>query len=479
VTIQPDGTAMSVQCPACSANPTVSVSGGPPSSTTGPNPYGYTFPGSPVTDATPISVTDTFQPAGEPTAVTLTDSAPLLGVAPTGISTQGPSYPDDVPDCSAYLDTNEAVCRNLMPGDYTLSLVRAGSVIPAQPVSVPAAATTQTDPRVPSLGAAAFSTAFQAGDQLRLSIGSRVLTKLTIDPFVFSDVEPLADPLSGSDGRITGTCTNGVPFTNGVSDMPTVCADGRIPAPNPLGDVALSLRDDIGVGGLDAVLGQLDDTSAGSTEVDLPSVAATSLGDEQEPQSVGNPFRDYAIVRHEDPVGLAAYEDAPSLAFGAGAPPASLASPAQVMVSLGPEGTTATSVVGNANQAGGIPFPTLAPGPYVDTNELLDGRGDAYSTSEPFFAQAYAAAGASTPGPAGATGAGVPGFSPVCTAKLRSVERSFALAHPSRSVAHTAEGKRHKRSKPTKAKSKKKKSTKHKKKGSNVPVVTCTKAPKG
>jgi hypothetical protein len=206
-----------------------------------------------------------------------------------------------------------------------------------------------------------------------------VLTTLTVNPFTINHSRPFGDLNNGANGIATGTCTPQELF-NSTNDLCGV--NGMISAPNNLGDATLSLFQ----GGtlVGDVLGQLDDTSGGATELDMPEVSYRSP---ISGESVHTPSIAVAFARYNDPASLVAAENARP-AFGDTPTVASIPSAAPVYLSIAPLGSSAFTVLGNANQAGGVAIPALAPGIYIDRFTVIDARGDANSTESSFVALA-------------------------------------------------------------------------------------------
>jgi hypothetical protein len=136
-------------------------------------------------------------------------------------------------------------------------------------------------------------------------------------------------------------------------------------------------------------VGQLDDTSAGSTEIDMPGLAIrTPISSE----SIFTPFSAFAFVRYNDPGALAA---AANNAPANGPTPVvpALLSNAPVAFSFAPLGSASFTALGNANQPGGALIPALAKGAYVDRFTLTDSRGDVNAFESSFVAQENAPTG--------------------------------------------------------------------------------------
>jgi hypothetical protein len=349
---------------------TASVDGGAPITAVGPS---FTFSPS-VTNAKTILVTGTASGGG--TTVTVTDSAPLLTPQPGGV-TDPVTATSPQPQCTAYLGTNEVVCRNLVPGSYTLTQKRGTATVASMPLTVPARAATQS--LIPSLAAIALS-GIAGGDQMILSMGARILSTLMVTPLTFTFTQPVGDIANGANGTIAGTCTRGVFFDDGTA----LCADGTIPQARTLLGQPLSLGSS--VSGRN-VIGHLDDTSAGTTEIDLPRLAFQSptSGDFQG-EGMLTPFSAYGLARYNEPAAIVAAQNARP-AVGPTPPVVSTASPLPVPFAVAPLGSTTFRPIGNANQPGGVTVPSLPPGPYVDSFTITDARGDSLVRQDGFVVE--------------------------------------------------------------------------------------------
>ncbi|MDQ6777367.1 MAG: hypothetical protein M3071_14370 [Actinomycetota bacterium] len=388
----------------------------------------------PVTNANAVLITETI-PATPPfpTTVTLTDTAPLL--TPDAIG--GPPAPFEQArseaSCSAFLVTNEVVCGNLTPGSYALTQVRGGSAVSTQTVTVPAQAAKNTS--IPSLGSASFA-GLQGGDQLKLASGAHVLTTLTVRPFTISSATPFGDVLNGTpNATVTGVCSPGEFFNDNSQQL--CSAAGGIPAPNDFGSSSsqISLFTFGGVTPIDRTLAQLDDTSDGETQIDMPAIAFRTPGDGE---AIHTPFAVFALGRYNDPAAMAAAVNAaaPSIA---GVPPfTSSVSTAPVLFQYAPQGSTNYTTLGNINVAGGLPLPTLAPGLYVDRFTTVDARGDARYFESNFVYQGNAT------GPPGVSPTGPP--APSCTA---STTRGKVTVNSVRATADKKKGKKSKNARVT------------------------------
>jgi hypothetical protein len=352
----------------CGCDPvTATVDGGPPLADVG----GIITFTPHVTNTNAVFFSGTFTDG--PTTVHLTDQAPLL--SPVGVGQTPPvtQTNSSQPACTFYLVSGEVVCYNLTPGAYTVSQVRAGAPVGSQPLTVPSR--TAVSNLIPSLGAAAFASV-AGGDQLKLLVGSRVLSTLTVAPSTIQRNSPHGDLQNGSNSVVTGTCTMGVFFTGG-----DLCIDGSIPQPNTLADRSTSL---FGVGSTGRTLGQLDDTSAGSTEIDMPRIAFESpfWG-----EAVRAPFTAYAQVRFTTPTALATVANT-QVNNGPSPIAPSTPSSAPVNLSYAPFGSPTFTALGNANTTGGLALPaTLSPGQYLLRSVLTDARGDTQTTERPIVVQ--------------------------------------------------------------------------------------------
>jgi hypothetical protein len=337
----------------------------------------FPFAANHLTKANAVLASGTFTDAS--TTVTFSDWAPLLTPVAGDDSPAPPpaqvTMPE--PECTFYLVTSEIVCRHLTPGSYTVTQVRGGSNVASQPLTVPARTPTPAREFLPSEGSAALS-GVAAGDQLKLTSGAHVLSTLSVNPMTIQRNSPFGDINNGANATLTGSCVAGVFFNVGRSDL---CVDGTIPATS---DAVFSNTSLGSVNAVGRVIGQLDDTSAGSTEVDMPSVAyQTPLSQE----GIRTPFAAFALARYNEPAAIVAADNARA---GIGQDPrvTSTASVAPVQLSFAPFGSSAFVSIGNANQAGGVVIGTLAPGPYVDRFALFDSRGDSNTFESSFVAQA-------------------------------------------------------------------------------------------
>jgi hypothetical protein len=330
----------------------------------------------PVSNTNVVTITGTFTSGATPpiTTVHLTDDAPLL--TPVAAGAIGPQIgARSQPACSFYLVTSEIACFNLTPGSYTVTQLRGGGSVASQPLSVPGQSANSGT--VPSVGSAAFASV-APGDQLVLTLAGRAhpLSTLTVDPLTVSINSGGRDVENGAHTKLTGTCTPGL-F---IDDGKTTCADGTIPSPNNLAflHTALGTVDRVGQD-----IGLLDETSAGSTEVDMPQV---ELITPDNGRSVQTPLQALAVVRYNDAASLATVSDSvPAVGPVPKAP--SLPSSAPVALSVGPLGSSAPfAPVGNANQPGGVTIPPLAPGVYADRFTLTDPRGDTSTIESSFSA---------------------------------------------------------------------------------------------
>jgi len=333
--------------------------------------------------------------------------------------------------CAAFLVTNEVVCRNLTPGAYALSQVRGGTTIATQTVTVPTQPSTPaTSNFVPSLGSASFA-GLQGGDQLTLASGAHVLTTLTVRPFTVASVSPLGDPLNGSNTTVTGTCSPSEYFNNG-NDV--LCSPaGSIPSPNGLNS-NLSLFVDPPV---NETLGQLDDTSNGYTQIDMPRVSFQTPSDS--PQAIQTPFNVIAFAAYDDPAALAARFDtvlpSPTPVFP------STPSALPVLFQYAPLGSSNFTTLGNVNVAGGLPLPTLTPGVYEFRFIMTDARGDSYFADDSTFTYQGNATG-----PAGVSPTGPP--APSCKASgISGQAKAKAKKKKKKSVMATAAAKKKKKAK--------------------------------
>lgn len=382
-----------------------------------------------VTNADAILITETRTQGAGPTTVNLSDSAPALSPTPIGATgAQFTTMPQA--SCAAFLVSSEVVCQHITPGSYTLTQVRGASTVATQTLTVPAQ--TATESFVPDLGSASFA-GLQGGDQLRLAIGTHVLTTLTVRPFTIASVSVVGDLLNGSNTTLTGVCSPGEFFNDSLDD---VCStSGAIPSPSE-GNLAtedLSLTGSNAYNPIDQTLAQLDDTSSGETQIDEPSVPISSplYG-----ESIHTPFQVYGIARSDDPAALAAAVDAGGASIGQSPVFPSSPSAVPVVFSYTPLGSTTFTTLGNVNVAGGLPLPSLTSGAiYEDRFTTADARGDAVISDGTFFYQGNAT------GPAGVSPQGPP--APSCKA---SASRGLkATLHSVRATA--AKAKKAKKSK--------------------------------
>jgi hypothetical protein len=325
--------------------------------------------GTAAADTDNVRIEAIYQSGGVPnTAVNLIDSAPLRSPVPAGAIPPVLTATGE-PRCTYYLVTSAAVCVHLTQGIYTLIHRRGTSTLGSALLTVPGQSAQAG--QVPTLAAARVP-GVAGGDQLQLVLGPRILTTLTVNPLTVNYSLAGKDLENGVFGSVTGTCTPGIYFT----DREDLCPVGTITMPNNLGDSSVTL---FGVSSSGQLLGQLDDTSAGSTEVDIPEVAFSVPGNRVR---VNTPSTAFAIARYNDPLPLADFAN--SLPAVGGLVPVSLPSSAPVQLSIAPVGSTAFRGLGNANQMGGVTIASLAPGPYVARFSLFDGRGDV-STFESLF----------------------------------------------------------------------------------------------
>jgi hypothetical protein len=329
---------------------------------------------SPVSNADTILITGSFSSLG--TVAKLTDAAPLLTPLPAD---QTPPVTRNTlqPDCDFYLNTTEAVCHQLTPGAYTLAHIRGPATLASQTLTVPTRAATSS--LIPSQAASTPFANVAAGDQFRLMAGPRVLTTLTVNPFTVDRLAPFG-LLSDAVVTISGTCTPQIffPFDS------VLCPGGTIPPNTSLGGANLSLRGSgfNFIGGSED-LGQLDDTSPGGTEIDMPSVALHIPGDES---GVRVPFVVLAFTGYNEPRALVANENNRP-ANGPTPTLASTPSNAPVNVSIAPLGSSSFRSLGNANRPGGITVGTLAPGIYIERFALTDSRGDVNTFEDEFVVE--------------------------------------------------------------------------------------------
>jgi hypothetical protein len=242
---------------------------------------------------------------------------------------------------------------------------------------------------IPSQAASAPFADVRAGDQLKLSVGAHILTALAVNPFTVSRSSPLVDLQNDEAIFVTGTCTGAQFFSDGE-----FCPGGPIPALNNLGFTEVSLPFFFGLRaiGLGETLGQLDDTSAGNTQIDMPDMSYRSP---QGGESVRTPFTAVALARFNDPATLVAFNDAaPGVGFTI---PPSNASAAPVTFSVARLGSSSFVNLGNANRPGGVTVSNLAPGTYVGRFTLTDSRGDVNSIDNAFTVSPPAKVGPTPP----------------------------------------------------------------------------------
>jgi hypothetical protein len=377
--VQSDGLRMQIS--ACGCDPvSATVNGGPPIAAVA----GFVNFGSAVTNADTVAVTGTFTAGG--TTVQLTDSAPLL--SPQPVDAPSPFLNRRAqPSCDFYMTTREFVCHNLTPGLYAAALKRGGGTVAAQTLSVPSRAANID--LIPSEAASAPFADVRAGDQLKLSVGAHVLSTLTINPFTINRSSPLVDLENDEAIFVTGICTGAQFFSDGE-----FCPGGPIPALNNLGfeEVTLPFFFGLRAIGLGETLGQLDDTSAGNTQIDMPDMSYTSP---RSGESVRTPFTAVALARFNDPGTLVAFQNAaPGVGFVI---PPSVPSSAPVTFSVAPFGSSSFVNLGNANRPGGLTISNLAPGTYVGRFTLTDSRGDVNSVDNSFTVSAPASVGPPLP----------------------------------------------------------------------------------
>jgi hypothetical protein len=226
-----------------------------------------------------------------------------------------------------------------------------------------------------------------AGDQFRLTAGSHVLTTLTVNPFTINRLDAYAQ-VSDPPVTVSGSCTPQMFFNVGFG----FCQGGAIPQPSFLGEanVSLSAGGSVIVGGSEDV-GQLDDTSPGGTEIDMPSTAFHIPADQL---SVRTPFVVLALARYNEPRALVANSNNRPV-NGPTPTRASTTSNAPINVSIAPLGSSSFRSLGNANRAGGIVVSTLAPGIYVERLTLTDSQGDVNAFDDVFAVEPGPPAGPS------------------------------------------------------------------------------------
>lgn len=375
--ISADGSTLDASCNASCNNFTVKVDANPPTSDPGGS---FTFTPH-LTNANTVIVTGTVTSGG--TTVNLTDSAPLLD-PPAADRNPTSSYSMPEPGCVFYLVTSEVVCFNLVPGSYGVTQLRGATTIATRALTVPSRPGVIAA-LVPALGAAAL-TGVAGGDRLRLSLGARALTMLTINPSTLNFKNRFTDLLNGFRSTVTGQCASEVWFNNGTD----LCLGGALPTPNSVGDGSTALTS---IGGTGNVIGQLDDTSSGSTEIDMPDLSFTTP---RSRESIRTPFNVYALVRYDDPADLALNQDNRP-ASGSNSVVNSRISNAPVQFALAPFGSGSFRTIGNADRAGGLALTGLAGGPYVDRWTITDPRGDVFSNESSFYVLPNAPSGPPPP----------------------------------------------------------------------------------
>lgn len=436
IEIASDGSSLNCLCYAFTTY-SVTRNGTPqstPSSQSANTPYSFSPA---VTDNDDVTVTGTVTASG--TTLNLTDNAPLVSPLPSGATSPALFYMNQ-PACAFYLDTSEAICQDLTPGTFTLTQMRGGGAVQSQTITVPAPAADatnyygQTDS--PSVGSAAFSSV-AAGDQLVLKSGSHVLSTLTVNPLTVAWTRPLGDLENGADEAISGTCTAGQFFNSNLYSLreADLCSSGgQVPSPNNFPYASLSLYWDADAIG--DTLGMLDDTSAGQTELDMPSLTENTIdgGD-----SIHTPFQVAALVHYNDPGSVAAVLDQAQPQRGEVPPPASNVSADPVTFSYAPLGSSTFATLGNINVAGGRALPA-APGAYDGRYMLTDARGDSTSFDTLFYVQGNAT------GPQGPPGVAPRGpAAPKCTARgSHGVRASVARAGAAKAKSHKKHKKGHK-----------------------------------
>jgi hypothetical protein len=369
------------------------------------------------------------------TTVNLTDSAAMLTPLPSGVT--GPVNSTRFePACTAYVVTTELVCRNLDPGSYTLTQARGTSTVQTQTLKVPAQAANTS--LIPSYGSASFG-GFNAFDQVALSTGAHVLTTLTIDPVKYAFTAPIGDFLNGASSTVTGSCTAGLFFTDhlqsaSAGNSADVCGPGAaIPPVNQLAELGTSLGDG-GVQPLvtDTLIGERDDTSAGSTQVDMPQVVFSTPS---HGEAIHTPFKVLAIAEYNDPGAMVTQADTAAGPYPAPILTGTISS-APVTFAYAPVPGTAFTPLGNVAVSGGVSLPvTLAPGLYDGEFTVTDARGDTRTAEQTFMYQGNAT------GPAGTAPAGpaAPSCSATSTgglkAKIATADSHVARAHAAKAKA--------------------------------------------
>jgi hypothetical protein len=393
-----------------------------------PAPVGDTITfAAPVTNADTVRVSATFTDGT--TTVTLTDSAPLVNIVPAD-QTAPFNTSMAQPGCVFYLVTREVVCFKLKPASpttpasYTLIQLRGGATVSSQTLTVPArnAATGQ----IPTLAASMPFAGVLAGDQFQLKFGApasgHLLTTLTVNPLTIAVNTPFSDLNSGSNTTVTGSCTPGVFFNDeGFNLCPP---DGTIPATQNLGYASSSLDY---LNSTFGPPGDLDDTGTGATVVDPPAIAFRAPLSQE---SISTPFIAFALVRYNDPAALVAAQNS-GAATGPSPIAASTMSSAPATFSYAPFGSSSFTLVGNANQPGGLLVPALPKGPYVGRFTVADSRGDTNTSESSFVAQAAPPSG---PAPANCQAKTSSGKATVAAAKRKGKGKKKRKAKPKSSM---------------------------------------------
>jgi hypothetical protein len=309
------------------------------------------------------------------TIVTVTAPGPLLSVQQPGTTGPYGIHPNPIPlfgqpTCSAYLVLSEVVCTNLTPGTYTLT---DGSASPIT-LTVPAATLAPSVPVFVPREAGATVPGLAGGQQVVLSQGGVKLTTLTVDGLKVASATPLGDLLNGANTTVSGSCSTGLFLADSVPDL---CTGATIPTPNSLGFSSKT------------VFGQLDDTSLGSTIVQLPSVPFSTPTSNE---SVITPFIVTALARYTDPLAQLAADNTPFPPVGPPPVVPSTASADPVLFQYAPLGGTTFTTLGNVNVAGGLALPSTVPsGAYNGRFIEADTGGNLYSFDTAFYVQGASA----------------------------------------------------------------------------------------
>lgn len=369
-----DGTTMT--CGAACTSFTASVNGGGALPSTGATPVVTFVPA--VTAGEPIEVTVPIatDPDGT-TQINLSAPGPQLSLERAPLPIAPPLTPaatqqiTGLASCQAYLVINEAVCRNLTPGSYTLT--DGASVFP---VTVPPVVVKppQDGVNVQTLfvprQAGAVVPGLAGGQTLTLSQNGFALTTLKVAPLKLSSSEPLGDLLNGANATTTGNCGAGLFLVESGTNPDLCTSGGALPSPNNLTGVTTSLSEN-------------DETSLGTTTVMLPQFTLQQPADGT---ALFTPFVVTAQLRYTDPLAQAAQADTPAPAVGARPVIASTASNDKAVFSYAKLGSTKFTTLGNANVAGGVQLPpTLPIGVYDGRWTVSDPAGNSYSYDITFY----------------------------------------------------------------------------------------------